>query len=68
MNTMDAPIRVLSSKEKYQSLWSKPGCIRENVMQVLDEIEECPQVEQVKIMIKDYKDLSEQIERKIEMQ
>ena len=42
MKTMDAPIRVLTSKEKYQSLWSKPGCIRENVMQVLEVIEKCP--------------------------
>ena len=39
MDTLEPPIRELRFEEKYNKLWHEPGCLRENIYKVIDEIE-----------------------------
>lgn len=45
MKTREAPVRKLKYQEMFTRLWEEGGCIRENVLKVLDGIDNCPQVE-----------------------
>jgi len=56
MGTTDPPIQALSFEERYKRLWEVSGCLKDNVMIVLERIETCPQVEQAKIMLNCCKD------------
>ena len=51
MDTMLPPIRALNYEERYKRLWEESGCLKENVMSVLERIEECPQVDQARKML-----------------
>ncbi len=59
MGTTDPPIQALSFEERYKRLWEVSGCLKDNVMTVLERIETCPQVEQAKIMLNGCKDSKE---------
>ena len=51
MGTELPPIRPLNFEERYKRLREEPGCLKENVMSVLDKIEKCAQVDQSKQML-----------------
>ena len=51
MGTELPPIRPLNFEERYKRLWEEPGCLKENVMSVLEKIEKCAQVDQSKQML-----------------
>jgi hypothetical protein len=42
MDTLLPPIRPLNFEERYKRLWEEQGCLKENVMSVLERIEKCP--------------------------
>jgi hypothetical protein len=42
METTLPPIRALNYEERYKRLWEEQGCLKENVMAVLEKIEMCP--------------------------
>lgn len=39
MMTDEPPIRALTFEERYKRLWIESGCLKENVIFVLDKIE-----------------------------
>lgn len=40
MGTKEPPIKPLSSKEKFEKLWTEQGCLKHNLVKMLDRIEE----------------------------
>jgi len=39
MMTSEPPIRALTYEERYRRIWIESGCLKENVIHVLDQIE-----------------------------
>ena len=55
MGTKDPPLRPLTFVERYNRMWTDNGSIRDSVLTVLSNIEDCPQVQQATLMIENMK-------------